>query len=233
MSIMTRVPLRLRGVAGIDESGRGPMIGPMVICGLLFDEDPDAVLSGLGVRDSKALTPKRREELYDDILAQTAASCVREVPAASIDELRGRGMSLNEVGLREFITVTKELKPLHLYVDAADVKAERFGRAIGERSRLAHQGMIVVSEHRGDLTYPVVSAASIIAKVHRDRVIKQLHEEYGDFGSGYPVDRKTVMFVEALISKKEPLPSIVRRSWESVKRIEIRLGTKQDTLESY
>ncbi len=220
-------------MAGIDEAGRGPMIGPMVVCGLLFDEEPGTTLSEMGIRDSKLLTPKKREALYGDILAQAASSCVREVSAASIDELRGRGVSLNEVELLEFIAIAKKLKPLQLYVDAADVKAERFGAAIAERSKLESQGLVVVSEHRADLKYPVVSAASVIAKVHRDRSIARLHEEYGDFGSGYPADPKTVRFVEDLVARNEPLPPIVRRSWESVKRIETKLATGQDTLESY
>jgi ribonuclease HII len=209
------------------------MIGPMVICGLLFDEDPQRILRELGIKDSKMLTPKRREGLYGEILQLAARSSVREVSASKIDVLRGRGVSLNEIELREFISITKALGPERLFVDAADVKAERFGMAIAERSKLKDLGLVVTSEHRADLTYPIVSAASVIAKVRRDRAIQEFHGEYGDFGSGYPADPKTVCFVKEIVRMRKPLPPIVRRSWESVKRIETELGKDQTTLDSY
>jgi ribonuclease HII len=230
---MSSAPRKLQGVAGIDEAGRGPMIGPMVVCGLLFNEDPTQTLRQLGIKDSKMLTPRKRESLYDEVLRLATKSSVREVSASKIDILRGRGVSLNEIELREFISITKALGPERVIVDAADVNAERFGVAIAERTRLRNLGLSVVSEHRADLTYPVVSAASVIAKVRRDRAIVQLHEEYGDFGSGYPADPRTVSFVKKIVRMREPLPPIVRRSWESVKRIESEFSHNQTTLDSH
>ncbi|TFF92703.1 ribonuclease HII [Candidatus Thorarchaeota archaeon] len=226
-------PLTLFGVACIDEAGRGPMIGPMVVCGLLFEDDVDTPLRNLGIKDSKQLSPKRREELYDDILNLTKRSSIRRVSASKIDELRGRGVTLNEIELREFISITKSLRPLRLFVDAVDVKAERFGLAIAERSKLKDIGIVVISEHRADLTYPMVSAASVIAKVERDRAILKLHDQYGDFGSGYPNDPKTLSFVRDLVASKEKLPKIVRRSWAPIRRLESEMNTKQIKLDSY
>lgn len=226
-------PQTLFGVACIDEAGRGPMIGPMVVCGLLFDDDVEKTLCDLGIKDSKQLTPRRREDLYDDILSLTKRSSIRKVPASRIDELRERGVSLNEIELREFISITKSLRPLKLFVDAVDVKAERFGLAIAERSRLGAAGIEVISEHRADLTYPMVSAASVIAKVERDRAVLRLHDEYGDFGSGYPRDPKTISFVRGLIAKKQGLPPIVRKSWQPIRRLELEMYTKQTKLDSY
>lgn len=233
MALMRSDSQSLFGVACIDEAGRGPMIGPMVVCGLLFEDDVEKPLRDLGIKDSKLLTHKRRESLYDDILGLTKHHSIRKVSATRIDELRGRGVSLNEIELREFISITKSLRPLRLFVDAVDVKAERFGLAIAQRSNLGEAGIVVVSEHRADLRYPMVSAASVIAKVERDRAIVKLHDEYGDFGSGYPRDPKTLSFVRGLVTNREPLPSIVRRSWESVRRLESEMSTKQTTLDSY
>jgi ribonuclease HII len=64
----------------------------------------------------------------------------------------------------------------------------------------------------------IVSAASIIAKTERDAVISKLHEKYGDFGSGYPTDPKSIAFLQKLIQNNEELPFFIRRSWESVSR---------------
>ena len=225
--------MKLTGTAGIDEAGRGPMIGPMVICGLRFDINPAMFFETLGIKDSKLLSPKRREGMFDAILDACSEHEIREIPAQSIDEQRGWGTSLNEIELRSFIDITKSLKPKTVYVDAADVKADRFGTQISERSGLASHGLMVISEHRADLTYPIVSAASIIAKVTRDRAIEKFHEVYGDFGSGYPSDPKTVAFVKQLIIEGEDLPPIVRRSWESVRRLLDEYESEQTSLDSF
>lgn len=225
--------MKLTGTAGIDEAGRGPMIGPMVICGLRFDTDPAEFFETLGIKDSKLLSPKKRESMFDAILKACSKHEIREISAQSIDEQRGRGTSLNEIELNAFTDITKSLKPITVYVDAADVKADRFGTQIAERSRLTPHGLTVISEHRADLTYPIVSAASIIAKVTRDRAIEQFHVVYGSFGSGYPSDPKTVAFVRQLIIEGEDLPPIVRRSWESVRRLLAEYDTEQTSLDSF
>jgi ribonuclease HII len=79
---------------------------------------------------------------------------------------------------------------------------------------------VIVSEHKADSKYPIVSAASIIAKVQRDQAIARLHSRYGDFGSGYPSDLKTIGFVRNLVSSRKKLPPIIRHSWDSVRRIQ-------------
>ncbi|MHA1768350.1 MAG: ribonuclease HII [Candidatus Thorarchaeota archaeon] len=223
----------LHGTAGIDEAGRGPMIGPMIVCGLRFDSDPHEVLNALGVRDSKQLSSKRRESIFSAILSACSKSEVRTITARVIDAERERGTSLNEIELREFVHITQALRPSVVYVDAADVKADRFGERILQRSGLAEEGLRVISEHRADLTYPIVSAASVVAKVTRDWIIEEYHAEFGDFGSGYPSDPKTVSFVKSLIVEGNKMPSIVRRSWESVKRLVRDYQTEQTRLDSF
>ena len=219
----------LHGIAGIDEAGRGPMIGPMVICGVLVDSERLPELVQIGAKDSKTLSHSRRLKLKAKIELVAAKIEIRSVSAADIDRLRKR-TTLNEIEVKEFASIAKALRPQELYLDAADVKADRFGEKVGNLSGLASKGAVIVSEHKADSKYPIVSAASIIAKVERDRVISEYHEKYGDFGSGYPSDPKTVDFVKNLVRNGKELPPIIRKSWESVRRILDEESTEQSTL---
>ncbi|MHA2151845.1 MAG: ribonuclease HII [Candidatus Thorarchaeota archaeon] len=218
----------LHGIAGVDEAGRGPLIGPMVICGVLVSPDMIPKLEKIGAKDSKTLSPSRRLILNQNIRNLAIKIEIRYVSAADIDRKR-RHTTLNEIEVNEFVSVVKSLQPQEVYLDAVDVKAERFGNKIGELSGLAALGAVIVSEHKADSKYPIVSAASILAKVERDRIIDEMHKEYGDFGSGYPSDPKTIGFVRSLIEKGQPLPPIVRKSWDSVRKI--RESIEQSSLE--
>ncbi|MHA1905934.1 MAG: ribonuclease HII [Candidatus Thorarchaeota archaeon] len=205
-------------IAGIDEAGRGPMFGPMVVCGVLVDEESLEFLKKSGVKDSKALSAKRRED-YAKIIRKVASKIVVEkVSAIQIDTSRRRGTNLNETEVNVFAIIAKKLNPTELYMDAADVNAKRFGEKIRKKSGLLPKKCKIVSEHKADSKYVVVSAASIIAKTERDDVINKLHGKYGDFGSGYPTDPKSKTFLKDLIRNDEELPFFVRRSWESVSR---------------
>jgi ribonuclease HII len=221
---------RLYGIAGVDEAGRGPMIGPLVICGILMDPEKIPELEKKGARDSKTLSPSRRLTLNREIRKVATRVEIRVVSAAEIDKRRKR-TTLNEIEITEFVSVIKSLKPKKVYLDAADVNAERFGNKIGDLSGIASLGAIIVSEHKADSKFPIVSAASILAKVERDRIIEEMHRKYGNFGSGYPSDPKTIDFVRDLIEKGLALPPIIRQSWDSVKKI--RESVEQATLDSF
>jgi ribonuclease HII len=229
---MVKTKTQLYGVCGVDEAGRGPMIGPMVICGVLIDPDSSHELEKIDVRDSKMLSPSRRTALSKKIERVAIATAFRSVSAVDIDKRR-RNTTLNEIEVDEFISVLRELNPKTIYLDAADVRADRFGKIIGERSGLSAKGAIIISEHKADSRYPIVSAASILAKVERDRIISRLHEEYGNFGSGYPSDPKTVDFVRRLVRNNKKLPLIVRKSWDSVKKIIDDESSEQARLDSF
>ena len=222
----------LNGIAGVDEAGRGPMIGPMVICGILVDPDRLNELVEIGAKDSKSLSPKRRLILKVQIEKIASKIEIRAVSASDIDRLRKR-TTMNEIEVKEFASIVKALNPREVYLDAADVKANRFGSKIGELSGIASKGAKIVSEHKADAKYPIVSAASIIAKVERDLAIERYHQKYGDFGSGYPNDPKTVKFVKTLVQNGDKLPSIIRKSWESVTKILDGESPKQTKLESF
>jgi len=219
----------LHGTAGIDEAGRGPMIGPMVICGVLVVSEKLSELLRIGARDSKTLSHSQRLKLKEMIEPIAAKIEIRSISAENIDRLRKR-TTLNEIEVAEFVSIAKALKPQEIFLDAADVKADRFGEKIGSLSGLASKGALIVSEHKADSKYPIVSAASIIAKVERDRVISEYHKKYGDFGSGYPSDPKTVDFVKNLVRNGKELPPIIRKSWDSVRRIIDEESAEQSTL---
>lgn len=215
---MVKTKAELYGICGVDEAGRGPMIGPMVICGVLIHPDSIYDIEKMGIRDSKMLSPSRRTSFSRKIEKIAAKTSFRSISARNIDRRR-KHTTLNEIEVDEFVSILKELKPKTIYLDAADVKADRFGRKIGEKSGLVAKGAEIVSEHKADAKYPIVSAASILAKVERDRVISRLHEKYGNFGSGYPADPKTVDFVRNLVRNDKKLPPIIRKSWDSVRKI--------------
>jgi ribonuclease HII len=220
---------RLNGIAGVDEAGRGPMIGPMVVCGVLVTPETLHDIAAIGSRDSKMLSPRRRSELSVAIRQIAKRIEIKTVSAADIDVLRKK-MTLNELEVHLFASILKELKPQQAYLDAADVKADRFGENIGKKSGLLSMGCKIISEHKADAKYPIVSAASIIAKVERDSAIEELHHEYGDFGSGYPSDPRSVEFVKGYILEGKQLPPFVRCSWESVSKLIDKYSTRQTRL---
>ncbi|MGI5992539.1 MAG: ribonuclease HII [Methanosarcina sp.] len=211
-------------IAGIDEAGKGPVIGPMCIGGVKIEESRAHILKVLGVADSKKLAPKKREQLAAQIKKYVDGFFILEVSPSQIDELR-KIMSMNEIMVVCFSKVLEQLKPDIVYADAADVKAERFAENIRRqyaKTNPAHAKEIeITSMHQADAVYPVVSAASIIAKVRRDEIIEELKQEWGvDFGSGYPSDSKTKEFL--LRWGKEhsgEFPEIVRQSWQTVENI--------------
>lgn len=194
------------------------MIGPMVICGVLLDPSSIRELERIGARDSKTLSPSRRQSLSGKITNLAEKIEFRTVSAADIDRRR-KNTTLNEIEVAEFVSVVKSLRPKEVYLDAADVKANRFGNKIGELSGLAVMGAVIVSEHKADSKYPIVSAASILAKVERDRLIEEMYTKYGNFGSGYPSDPKTIEFVRGWVESGRKLPPIIRKSWDSVRKI--------------
>ena len=211
-------------IAGIDEAGKGPVIGPMCIGGVKIEESKAHILKVLGVADSKKLTPKKRVQLASQIKKHADGFFVLEVSPSQIDELR-KIMSMNEIMVVCFSKVLEQLKPDLVYVDAADVKAERFAENLRRqyaKTQATHAKVVeIISMHQADAVFPTVSAASILAKVYRDERIEELKKEWGiDFGSGYPSDPKTKGFL--LKWGKEhcgEFPDIVRQSWQTVENI--------------
>ncbi len=206
-------------VAGVDDAGRGSLIGPLVIAGILIDEGDIPRLVQLGVKDSKLLSPGRRETLATEIKRIARKHAVVKLSPAEIDKVVERGRKLfrlNRLEAQAMAKVIELLKPDIAYVDASDVLEERFKQHILECLPFKVE---IVSEHKADRKYPVVSAASIIAKVERDREIAELKAKYGDFGCGYPTDPKTLDFLRRCLEIFKGYPDFVRRSWKPAKKI--------------
>ena len=200
-------------ICGVDDAGRGSMIGPLVIAGIRIDKKNVYKLRKLGVRDSKKLSPKKRELLYKQILKIVDNYHVIRIPPKTIDKYVFEH-NLNHLEARKMAQVITHLNPDLSYVDSCDVNASRFGREISDLSNQSK----VKSYHYADSRFVVVSAASIIAKVSRDRTISRLNKNL-NFGSGYPSDKKSVIFVKTMASSKKPFPTSIRKSWKPVQKI--------------
>ncbi|TFF85988.1 MAG: ribonuclease HII [Promethearchaeota archaeon] len=189
----------------------------MVICGITFLSSDLEYLSRLGVKDSKKLSPNKRKDLAYH-LKQKCASCkITIVSVNEIDERINRKITLNRLEELKMADIIEHLRAEEVYIDAADVDEKRFGRSI--HMLLNFSPELIVSEHKADEKYPIVSAASIVAKYERDAIIEQLKKEYGDFGSGYTSDSKTIDFLRQWIIEKRSIPFFARKSWETTKKL--------------
>jgi ribonuclease HII len=211
----------------MDEAGRGPVLGPMVICGLAVPEEKISNLIEIGVKDSKKLSPHRREVLAGQIRDITDQIVVKIIPAAEIDAQMSGGTNLNEIEVIAMGAILAELHPVKIYIDAADVNEERFGKNVKEQSGLSD--VEVIAEHKADENYPVVGAASIIAKTTRDAEIKKLKVTYGEIGSGYPGDEKTRNFIKQWFENNHSLPPIARWHWKTIGKITGEMGQTRIT----
>jgi len=206
-------------VAGVDDAGRGSVIGPLVIAGVLLNKENLPKLTELGVKDSKQLSPGKRERLAEEIKKTALKHHVIKLSPAQVDEVVETGKKLHKLNwleARTMANVISALEPDVAYVDASDVLADRFRTDIMETLEFKVQ---IISEHKADVKYPIVSAASIIAKVERDQAISRLRDTYGDFGCGYATDSKTLQFLENLIRELGSYPDFVRKSWKTAKRL--------------
>lgn len=198
----------------------GCVIGPLVIAGVSIKKEATRELSSIGVRDSKVLSPTQRTNLAIAIRNIAHDISIVELPPEEIDEyvLKGRKLrKLNYLEATAMAKVIRKLNPAIAYVDSSDVRPERFADDIQEH---LVKRIRIISEHHADQKYPVVSAASIIAKVTRDQRIAEIENQYGDFGSGYPSDERTIRFLEDWVRKHGSFPGFVRKSWKTISRIE-------------
>ena len=203
----------------MDEAGKGSVLGPMVIAAVGVSSEN--VFAEVEVADSKLLSPKVRERLYITIRKRFRVATIR-IDAHEIDEIR-TGMTMNACIARAHAQAIDKLSPSIAYVDACDVNAFRYADMVKSHLETSCE---LVSEHNADQTFKVVSAASIVAKVTRDRAITALSKKYGEIGSGYPSDPVTIAFLSAYIDEHKCPPPIARKSWKTVTAM---LGKKQQS----
>jgi len=216
MSIMNN--LRLDDsvlVGGVDEAGRGSIIGPLVVAGVCIRESRIWQLSEMGVKDSKVLSPKARARLFGEIMRIAETVCIRKVNPVEVDasvSLRG----LNRLEAKVMAAVINKMGADEVYVDCCDINPLRYRDYIGQHLKC---NPMLHSMHHADVISVVVSAASIIAKIARDEEMRQIRNRYRGIGSGYPSDDRTMSFIRRYVSKNGSAPEFARTSWKPLRHL--------------
>lgn len=207
---------------GIDDAGRGPVIGPMVFAGILCDEEQKAKLKLLKVRDSKLLSPKRREFLAREIKKIVTASIVLKIQASEIDSLLLQRINLNKIEamkIAEIINIlSKNITFAEIIIDCPSNNIKSW-QTILEKYIKNKEKLKLRCEHKADAHHLIVSAASILAKVTRDSEVEKIKTKLKvDFGSGYPSDPICIKFLKTPQAKELAKQGLVRKSWQTWKR---------------
>ncbi len=206
-------------IIGTDDAGRGCIMGPLCIGGVSAPPSMEKQFTEMGVKDSKLLTPESRERLYERIKEIVPDSLVLKIMPREVDEYvrhRKKHTKLNYLEAIYMARVINELAGDIAYVDASDTDVKRYADQIEEHLT---RRVKIVSTHFADRIFPVVSAASILAKVERDAEIAALRSKYGDFGSGYPSDSRTIEFLEGWMEEHDEAPPFSRLTWKTWRRI--------------
>lgn len=230
---------------GIDEAGRGPCIGPMVYVCVAVSDANAQILNNPLIRDSKKLSDSQRIVSYDTIKKSSEALFWQtiEISAETITKEMECGISLNTIAGNAVIELVlsslrhiykKDRSPANIAVrlDTLSSDTEVYAGYYRE-SRVLQD---VITNHfpktkysvnayvKGDSLYKVISAASIMAKEVREKRIAELQKQYGDFGSGYPSDKKTITWIER--NYPSPADLICRRTWKTWKNIEEKMRVR-------
>ncbi len=209
-------------VAGIDEAGRGPVLGSMIVCAFAAKKEDETLLKKMGVKDSKMLTAARRKELFPEILKIGKAAVIEDTAKQLNEEMKR--LSLNDIEALKMaaalVDLEAQVKLDTIYIDSPDPVLSTFERRI----RRYYKGPAkIVCAHKADQKYPVVSAASVVAKVTRDAGIDKLKKQFGeDIGTGYSHDERTISFLKRHWgNKSHPVHEHIRTHWATAKNLSI------------
>lgn len=200
-------------ILGLDEAGRGSVLGPLVVGGFVWDSEDQSLLRAAGADDSKVLSHARRMEVRAR-LADLGRGVIRSIEATAIDDA-----NVNHLEEQAFLDLVRVEKPDRVFLDAP-VHPAGIPKL---RARLIAMSGVDdwVVECKADSTWPVVGAASIFAKVARDTAITTIdavtvRDGHGPIGSGYPSDPVTRAFLSGRIAASGPLPLFVRTRWATL-----------------
>ncbi len=200
---------------GIDEAGRGPVIGPMVIAGVLISETNKKIFQKLGVKDSKLLTKQTRNRLIDEIKKLSEDYEIIIIPPKEIDAaLNSPDLNLNKLEALKTARIIDKLNPDKAILDCPSINTDSYKEYV--KSLLKNKSTKLIVEHKADLNHIEVAAASILAKVTRDNEIEKIRKKYGEIGPGYPSNPITQKFLKENWNKH---PEIFRQTWETYKKI--------------
>jgi len=219
-------------ILGVDEAGRGPVIGPLVMCGVLIEESKLKYLEKMGVKDSKNLTSKKRDELFDKIKKYIKQYKLVIIEPSEIDfAVESESSNLNQLEAEKTVEILNELKPEKAFIDCPDVNILNYKNSLNKKLKeCCNKEINLIVEHKAE-KYFAVAAASILAKVTRDRLITEIKSKFNiDFGSGYSSDKYTQKFMELNWNNRE-YNSFIRKSWATYKRL--KFNNNQSKLDNY
>ena len=210
-------------VLGIDEAGRGPVMGPLVMAGVMIEEGDEHLLGE--VKDSKLLSHSRRMQLDNQIKSNSQYKIIEVSPQEIDAALNSTDLNLNWLEAHKQAEIINELQPDKAIIDCPSTNCEAYEKYL--QALISNKNIQLVVENKADMNYPTCSAGSILAKVRREERVSELKEKYGDTGSGYPADPKTKAFIKQNWNKH---PEIFRKTWSTFKKIAEEEGQNQQTL---
>ncbi len=207
-------------ILGIDEAGRGPVIGPLIIAGVMIEEGNEKEIDG--VKDSKLLSHGKRIQLSKKIMENSDFKVIDILPKEIDEALESDSMNLNWLEAHKQAEIINMLKPDKAIIDCPSPNCRKFEEYL--RRLLADKNIELIVEHKADVKYPVCSAASILAKVRREEEMDKIKKKYGDTGPGYSSNAITQKFVKENWQRH---PEIFRKTWSTFKNHEKMKGQKR------
>ncbi len=225
-------------VLGIDDAGRGPLIGPMILAGVLMEKNKENFLKKNGVKDSKMLEHPARLKISRIIKENAEDIDVVKVSPEEIDNAILFGKNLNTLEASKMAAVINKINSgkrqkdkITVIVDCPSVNISAWQETL--EGFIEHKDNLkIICEHKADANHVVVGAASILAKVTREEEVAKIKKQYGDIGSGYPSDPYTKEFLKKR-GKELANSGIFRKSWATWKEIFPGEGKGQKSLFDY
>ncbi|MGB9862132.1 MAG: ribonuclease HII, partial [Candidatus Bipolaricaulaceae bacterium] len=198
-------------VLGLDEAGRGAVLGPLIVAAVAIPAEKEGLLQEVGARDSKTISRRNRRRILRALWAEGARGRVAVIPPERIDE-----ESLTVLELRAMAWLIRRSQPGRVVLDppVGPRAIPQFLSALSAEAGFPRERLEAFPQ--ADKKSPVVSAASILAKVVRDGYIQVLRRSFGDIGWGYPGEEKVQKFLRHWVEEHQDLPPICRRRWRSV-----------------
>ena len=206
-----------RFIGGVDEAGRGALVGPLIVAGISIKSSRLHELVKIGIKDSKMLSPKQRRSLIPKLVDQVECICICKLTPSDVDDGVSNS-SLNVLEAKAMAVVIENIFPDTVFIDSCDVNPIRFRKSVSEFV-CVNRPRRIISLHRAEDASIAVAGASIIAKVTRDYEMLRIRQEYGEMGSGYPSDKKTKRFVREWIEKNNTPRTFIRESWKPMKML--------------
>ena len=213
-------------ILGIDEAGRGPVLGPLIISGVMINEIDEQKLIEIEVKDSKLIEHSKREILFDKIINIAKTTRIITIGPKEVDDavLSQNNMNLNWLEAHKSAEIINKLNPEKSILDCPSPNTSRYKEYVGKL--VENKDIEIISENKADFNFVIVSAASILAKAQREREMAKIKKKYGDTGAGYTSDPKTQEFLKNNWNK---CPEIFRRSWASWKKYSDEANNKKLT----